>query len=146
MAALVSFHWLIPPSVNATGKIPTPKPIGAKYAVHHPSRSNLLVYSGSHVGVPVSDSPCHESPTRHYRFGRGPLTRSDSCERVRGCQRKRLDGKRVRYSLCIRRTAYGVCTEYIRVVRSTLTQYNMETSPPTMWLVGPPLPRTLSTE
>ena len=55
--------------------------------------------------------------------------------RVRGCQWKRLDGERVRYSLCIRRTAYGLCTEYIRVVRSTLTQYNMETSPPTIWLV-----------
>lgn len=129
MAAFVSFHWLIPVR-ERDGKNPTPKPIGAKITVHHPSGSNLLVCFWLSVGIPVGDSPCHESPTRHYRFGHGPLTRSDSCENT-GLSAEGIDEERVRchfvYGGLRMYRIHTDCMEYVVLLHST--PYDMETSP-----------------
>lgn len=125
MAAFESFHWLIPPPVTATGKIPLLSRSGQKLlSITRPDP----IYWYVSVAIPVVDSPCHESQKRHYRFGHGPLTQSDSCKST-GLSAEGTDGERVMCHLfCTEvRTLYVHSPEYTRssIWRPPLLPYHL---------------------
>lgn len=107
-----------PPVCDCDRKNPTPGPIGPKengkkkkkkVSITRPDPIYWLVVAA----IPVSDSLCHESQKRHYRFQHGPLTRFDSCKST-GLSAEGTDGERVRCHhswSCLRRAVrrtYGV--------------------------------------